>query len=242
MLLYLAQCFSRALCSLGEPELVLTFKETNGANSKRKVEADVEPVEPVLKIERSSHSDSYESTYSLESRNFIAGGISFDKVRLAIDTDRLDLLGRSPSQHKTYLDFLASVKREFASISDFVLANRIKMRTEIDASNKIYVPRPFDLNYSGKTFLLLNDFPYNFSEDVFHFCLWKINDKVSPSDIDKAIDKLKSMQRGSSFEFLSFINPPHLKSIPDIDHAHIIVRDPEQYLKFEFESSTISII
>jgi hypothetical protein len=236
--IYIPQCFSRALNLDGEPHLLITFKEMN---NKRKIESDsLEVIEPLIKVERSSHSESYEATYSVEAREFIAGAISFEKFHRAIDIGRLDLLGRSPSQHRTYLDFLTVIKGNFATVADFVLANRIGMPTEFNGSHKKYVPRPFNSTYIGKSYLLLNDFPYNVTDDVFHFCLWKIDDVVTDDDIQIGIEKLKSLPRGDTFKFLSYINPPHLKSIPDIDHAHIIVCDDARMLKSQFESTSLS--
>jgi len=67
-----------------------------------------------------------------------------------------------------------------------------------------------------------------------------LNDSVNTNDIDKAIKELKTGTNklyydaskksttgderdvGEIIDVLSWINPKHLQSIPDIDHAHIL--------------------
>jgi len=88
--------------------------------------------------------------------------------------------------------------------------------------------------------LLPNDFPYYIEDGIEHWCLWKLKGRVTNDDIQMAKDDLKQMmvEANSSAQFttnmsslenvdafvdmLHWINPPHLKSIPDIDHAHIL--------------------
>jgi hypothetical protein len=82
----------------------------------------------------------------------------------------------------------------------------------------------FDANQPTKVVLLQNDFPYHLLEedDLSHYVLWKLGkEPLTQEDIKTAEFQL---QRGGLGETLVYINPPHLKSILDIDHAHIIVR------------------
>ena len=98
--------------------------------------------------------------------------------------------------------------------------------------------------------VLPNDFPYYVDANIQHWCLWKLNDCVMDEDIQCAIQELKCMARdqqrqsqmqmqpqddghgnantnanaqlGQIVDTISWINPKHLQSIPDIDHAHIL--------------------
>lgn len=89
----------------------------------------------------------------------------------------------------------------------------------------------------------LNDFPYYFEAEIEHWCLWKLQgsgsdgvdleeeDGVTEKDIEWARHQL-DLNKGLTFgavenkgeieDMLYWVNPPHLKSIPGIDHAHII--------------------
>jgi len=94
-----------------------------------------------------------------------------------------------------------------------------------------------------------NDFPYYFEDGIEHWCLWKLgctddanyddNDggpedqgEVTEKDIEWAqrqlvLDGNSSLNsavrnRGVIVDTLYWVNPPHLKSVPGIDHAHIL--------------------
>lgn len=72
--------------------------------------------------------------------------------------------------------------------------------------------------------LCRNDFPYYFVQGIEHWCLWKLCEDVTKSDIQEAVEELRSMDgmRGELLATLHWMNPPHLKSLPEIDHAHIL--------------------
>jgi hypothetical protein len=92
--------------------------------------------------------------------------------------------------------------------------------------------------------LCLNDFPYYFATGIEHFVLWKLGGEVTPDEITNAkLELLRASQLWATMndlspEFkdkhgsekvindhrilLSWKNPPHLKSLPGIDHVHIL--------------------
>ena len=82
--------------------------------------------------------------------------------------------------------------------------------------------------------LCLNDFPYYFEPNIHHYVLWKLGGVVTADEITQAKkDILQKCQTNTSVEedvannhevFLHWVNPPHLKSLPGIDHVHILYR------------------
>eukprot|EP00923_Selenidium_pygospionis_P058464 GHVN01102611.1.p1 GENE.GHVN01102611.1~~GHVN01102611.1.p1 ORF type:complete len:227 (+),score=53.77 GHVN01102611.1:255-935(+) len=73
--------------------------------------------------------------------------------------------------------------------------------------------------------LSLNDFPYYLSPGMEHWCLWKLNGgELTPIEINKAKQELKRMKSelGELVSTLDFINPIELKTVPEIEHAHIM--------------------
>jgi len=86
--------------------------------------------------------------------------------------------------------------------------------------NKWEARRPTDESNMKNRALAKNDFPYYLEDGVEHWCLWKLGDDVTNEDIDCGMDELKG--RGIYAEILHWINPVHLKSLPDIDHAHFV--------------------
>ena len=84
--------------------------------------------------------------------------------------------------------------------------------------------------------LVLNEYPYYVADGIEHWCLWKLGGAVTEEEIVAAVDELKSnttstptgtrMMVGRNNpkmeDVLTWVNPPHLQSIPAIDHAHIL--------------------
>ncbi|KAL3794343.1 hypothetical protein ACHAW5_009903 [Stephanodiscus triporus] len=85
--------------------------------------------------------------------------------------------------------------------------------------------------------LCINDFPYYYSPGVQHWILWKLGGVVTSDELANAKEEIlrKSTSQGptkvnDALEditndhevFLHWVNPPHLKSLPGIDHVHIL--------------------
>jgi hypothetical protein len=56
---------------------------------------------------------------------------------------------------------------------------------------------------------------------VGHYILWKIGDPITSEEIQVATNQL--MTDANALESASYTNPPQLKSILDVDHAHILI-------------------
>lgn len=65
-----------------------------------------------------------------------------------------------------------------------------------------------------------NDFPYNLTPDIQHLIIWCNRGSFSPEEVEAHVKE----QQGDVYEALHFINSPHLRSIPDISHAHVFLR------------------
>ena len=81
--------------------------------------------------------------------------------------------------------------------------------------------------------LIPNDFPYYVEDNVVHYVLWKYNNSTSNNNIptsitEKEIEDAKRILEINpainATEILHWINPPHLKSIPEIDHVHFLCK------------------
>ena len=232
--IYIPQCFTRYSIGKCYSSLTVAFKH----EAKRKLSSTINYMTEAkendelilqeksvkLKIENSELNeltDSYFQTYSTEALRLLASPLSFSKLSELIKSGKLELLGRSREQHDTYINFLSETKKQWESVSDYILSEKIGMSSNIIDGKKI-VLRPFESSYIGKVYLLKNDFPYHFDTGMTHYCLWKIEGQVSEEDIHQAITDLRLEKAGQAIEFVYYVNPPHLKSIPDIDHAHII--------------------
>lgn len=70
--------------------------------------------------------------------------------------------------------------------------------------------------------LVENDFSYNFEPNVRHFLLWKLNEAITKADVQLAVNELRETQ--GLEDYVTWVNPEALKSVPEIDHAHIVFR------------------
>jgi hypothetical protein len=92
--------------------------------------------------------------------------------------------------------------------------------------------------------LCINDFPYYYLPGIQHWILWKLGGELPTSkeiaNAKKEIlkestshfqhDPTQGLLQGNALEriinddevFLHWINPPHLRSLPGIDHVHIL--------------------
>jgi len=66
--------------------------------------------------------------------------------------------------------------------------------------------------------LRLNDFPYHLEENIHHYVLWS-KSTLSEKDIHDIVQS-----KLPNHEYLYFINPPSKKTLPGIEHAHILAR------------------
>ena len=85
-----------------------------------------------------------------------------------------------------------------------------------------------------------NDFPYYFESGIEHHVLWKLGGDVTDEEVASAkaelldlnsvgrelsAERLEQISNGTDV-FLSWVNPPSLKSLPGIDHVHILLHKP----------------
>ena len=175
---------------------------------------------------------SYVSVYSPEARRLLSEPISFDTLCEIIHTNRLDLLGRSREQHDRYIQFIEETNAEWDTIADYILCNRfgLPLDNTLGNTDKKRALRPFGQQYIGKLYLLENEFPYHFDPRIKHYCLWKVAGVVSIEEIENTIAEIhaKYLQTSetSPLQITFYVNPQNLRSILEIDHAHIIVYDP----------------
>lgn len=68
--------------------------------------------------------------------------------------------------------------------------------------------------------LVLNDFPYYFEDNIEHWVYWKLGSTITELEIKNTINSFSQDKKYLEISF--WINPPHLKSLPDIDHVHFV--------------------
>eukprot|EP00547_Thalassionema_nitzschioides_P006289 CAMPEP_0194222128 /NCGR_PEP_ID=MMETSP0156-20130528/32209_1 /TAXON_ID=33649 /ORGANISM="Thalassionema nitzschioides, Strain L26-B" /LENGTH=297 /DNA_ID=CAMNT_0038952781 /DNA_START=269 /DNA_END=1162 /DNA_ORIENTATION=+ len=167
------------------------------------------------------------------------------------DQQNYAALYRSLEMQAKYVQHRDNVLKEWNSLMDYILHHKFhyerrKRKQLLDAKTitmitadsddellrKWHAVRPAkvkkrDISVSGATIatsnnriLVPNEFPYHVGDAVEHWCLWKLHDTVNEDDdIPWALKELR--KEGDVVDTLHWVNPPHLQSIPEIDHAHI---------------------
>jgi hypothetical protein len=121
----------------------------------------------------------------------------------------------------------------YDTMYDHILCSKFKFDRVVDdvsgkwkAVVKEYTPPLGDLSEKKPMMVLLpNDFPYFVESGIEHWVLWKLQCNITQDDVDHAVQELKDKyHHGDEIETIWWENPQALKSLPDIDHIHILVR------------------
>ena len=158
---------------------------------------------------------------------------TWDELKTLVHDNQLDKMSRSRSEQDRYEEYTAKIKSEWLSVVDHILCSKFDFdRVLVDAfTDELNQSKPRQLLKAVpsldevsfvRTSLCRNDFPYYVEDNVQHWCLWKLYENVNVDDIATA--KRALYEELDAEEFIHFVNPPHLKSIPQIDHAHIFIR------------------
>jgi len=131
--------------------------------------------------------------------------------------ESLAKLGRHPSGIVSYRKYRKQILAEYASMGDFVSAQIMGHPVEMDEGGKKISSKDRPAA-SIKPIWRDNDFPYNFSEGIEHHNLWS-EKPLTGELLSKEIERHRA-----GWEFMYFVNPPALASIPAVWHAHIVSR------------------
>ncbi|KAJ1908573.1 hypothetical protein GGI09_002158 [Coemansia sp. S100] len=139
---------------------------------------------------------------------------TWDEVRLIVAAERLDLLGRTAEKERIYGEYMDQLRQEYGSVAAYVL--QTKLASFMADSSRVYLIIP-------------NDFPYALGADMSHFIVWskqKLTGGTVPDLFIKQtiVAYLGELIGEGKYEWTWFVNPPHLQSIPDAAHGHLIVK------------------
>jgi len=137
-------------------------------------------------------------------------------------------LSRSVEQQRDYEIYKRDLLQKWISVIDHVLVTKFPdvFEQRFNATMDRYYAYPplSEAVATGDTtqkVLVENDFPYYNAIGIEHWILWKLGSRCTEEDIDEA--KMQLQERFAN-DILHWVNPPHLKSLPEIDHVHILGR------------------
>lgn len=92
---------------------------------------------------------------------------TWTEVRRLVETNRLDLFQRVPSELRRYRLFIHHLIKEHGSVMNFVLRQRLGWEEPLKASEG---KRPFEAE--GDYRILYNDWPYGIDGRIVHLVVW----------------------------------------------------------------------
>ncbi|KAJ2834555.1 hypothetical protein GGI24_000348 [Coemansia furcata] len=139
---------------------------------------------------------------------------TWDEIKQIVAAERLELLSRTTEQERVYTEHMQLLSQEHGSASAYVL--KIKLASFIADDSREYLIIP-------------NDYPYALEPDMSHFIVWskpKLASGIVPAPVIKHMigSYLDEHIGESKYEWTWFVNQPHLQSIPDVSHGHLIVK------------------
>lgn len=148
--------------------------------------------------------------------------MTWEEVKDVIIRGDLAILGRSQQQQEEYDAFYNQTKSNWLTIADFLLATKFEYEVLEDITSKKKSVNRTNIISQERLKLAPNDFPYYFEDGIHHFILWKLGGIITEHEAVDAAMKLRT-HNSKYIDHIIYINPPHLKSIPEIEHAHVLV-------------------
>ena len=144
--------------------------------------------------------------------------------QLIVVQKKLDGLCRSVEEEERYRQHRLQVKETYDSMYDYIIHSKFQLPREYnqDTNRWRVLVSDDDGTWEDRTVLVPNDFPYFTADGIDHWVLWKLGGTVDQEDVKQALASLHHDWNLS--DTIYWENPPHLKSLPDIDHIHILVR------------------
>eukprot|EP01122_Echinamoeba_exundans_P008163 TRINITY_DN2659_c0_g1_i2.p1 TRINITY_DN2659_c0_g1~~TRINITY_DN2659_c0_g1_i2.p1 ORF type:complete len:202 (+),score=15.59 TRINITY_DN2659_c0_g1_i2:113-718(+) len=135
-----------------------------------------------------------------------------------VKSNALQRLGRSPEGQKVYEEHKAHVASVWRSIDDFILHKIFHCYYTIDLkTNKRIVDLREVREMPDKIVFTLNDFPYDRESDIEQHVIWSTR-QLSQDKIQVCLDEYRP---SDIWDYVWFENPPSLKSVKTIHHAHV---------------------
>ncbi|KAK9836003.1 hypothetical protein WJX81_005227 [Elliptochloris bilobata] len=135
----------------------------------------------------------------------------------------LGQLGRSPAALVVYHRFKLQVQQEYVGIADYVQVRVFGFDTACASDGRKEVVVPADLGTREPMVVWRpNDFPYHLDPDVEHHNVWSTR-PLPEAELHKVVQRNRQ-----GYEWVAFINPTPIQTIPSVWHAHIISRPLRQ--------------
>jgi hypothetical protein len=136
---------------------------------------------------------------------------TWTEVKKIITDNRLDLFQRVPSDLRRYLAYNWQLKKEYGSVMEFVLSQRLGWKEPVQSEGQ-----PFEDERDIK--ILWNDWPYGIDKKIVHLVVWT---KFELED-DTETDDLTTKARREIDEFVdeTFCRKVGIENV-SVDHVMV---------------------
>lgn len=139
---------------------------------------------------------------------------------------RLARLKRSESVLARYRERAGEIGEVWASTDDFVLHKYFGAASSAAEGDRdrrrVLAGEEARLAAEGRVEWAPNDFPYDLEPGIAHFVVWSARGELSREEVLL----LAREKAGPGVELAVFVNPPGLRSVHRVWHAHVLVRGP----------------
>ncbi|KAI1536825.1 repeatdomain containing protein [Pyrenophora tritici-repentis] len=153
--------------------------------------------------------------------------LSWAEVRDIVQNDRVDKFHRLPSELRRYRQFTYYLEKEYGSIMNFIVNERLKWTT--------MEPRGGPFQFTDDIKILYNDWPYGIDSDIVHLVVWTkfeleddpetgLSTEVSKKQIHDYVQKTFAPKVK---ELVWFKNWKSLKSVHAVEHFHVMLYKPD---------------
>lgn len=156
--------------------------------------------------------------------------ISWKELIQIIEVEKdLDKLGRTEEDQRYYQNYRKHILTKWMSMLDYVLCEKLGIDSKIgnDGRKMADEESKQKMIKSGLKKLIPNDFPYYLEERIEHWVYWKLGGSCDEGDVVDVKRLLQEMYPNKDLQFLYWINLPHLQSLPEIDHLHVLCQEQE---------------
>jgi len=163
--------------------------------------------------------------------------LTWQESKELVDTNRIDNFQRSPFELRRYLQYMFKLKREYASVLNFVQQERLRWDSISPSAEPLFT-NPLDYK------ILYNDWPYGIDCNITHLVIWTkflLEDdpetgflttehhELIEGFVQRTFCNKGGVNRG---DLIWFRNWKSLKSVHALEHFHVMLyRAPPEFLK-----------
>ncbi|KAJ2716715.1 hypothetical protein H4R19_000489 [Coemansia spiralis] len=147
-------------------------------------------------------------------RTPITREFSWAEVKEVVAAGQLDRLGRTAAAEAAYAEDMRRIREEHGSVVAYIRGVKLA---------------DFVADLEAEYLLIPNDYPYALASDTAHYIVWSKTKLASGTVPDPAVRgvvaaRLDALLGAGAYEWVWFVNPMHLQSIPEFVHGHLLVR------------------